>query len=127
MQQISPLHPTNPQRIEPTEWSSSAVSRGRRRHRAIRHPLRARLTARQLIAAVVVIWTAALVLPFPVAALSRVVTLPTADGAATLDHCKEQWPRCDARRPTVTFPTVGHDCPFTGILYTVAYRGTCAC
>jgi len=45
------------------------------RHRAIRHPLRARLTARQLAAAFVVIWTAALALPFPVAALSRVVTL----------------------------------------------------
>ena len=33
------------------------------RHRAIRHPLRARLTARQLIGAFVVIWTAALALP----------------------------------------------------------------
>ena len=62
------------------------------RHRAIRHPLRARLTRRQLTGAFVVIWTAALTLPLPVAALSRVVTLPTADGLGTLDYCKEQWP-----------------------------------
>jgi len=62
------------------------------RHRAIRHPLRARLTRRQLIGAVVVIWTAALTLSLPVAALSRVVTLETDDGAGTLDYCKEQWP-----------------------------------
>lgn len=60
------------------------------RHRAIRHPLRARLTTRQLFGAFVVIWTAALSLPLPVGVLSRVVTLPTDDG--TLDFCKEQWP-----------------------------------
>lgn len=60
------------------------------RHRAIRHPLRARLTRRQLIGALVVIWTAALTLPLPVAALSRVVSY--IDTAGTLDYCKEQWP-----------------------------------
>ena len=65
------------------------------RHRAIRHPLRARLTRRQLIAAFVVIWTAALTLPLPVAVLSRVVTLD--DGAGTLDYCKEQWPSVGLR------------------------------
>ena len=62
------------------------------RHRAIRHPLRARLTSRQLTGVFVVIWTAAMVLPLPVVVLSRVVTLPTDDGTATLDYCKEQWP-----------------------------------
>jgi len=62
------------------------------RHRAIRHLMRARLTRRQLIGAFVVIWTAALTLPLPVAALSRVVTLSTDNGSTTLDYCKEQWP-----------------------------------
>lgn len=47
------------------------------RHRAIRHPLRPRLTRRQLIGALAVIWTAALGLSLPVAALSRVVRLTT--------------------------------------------------
>ena len=62
------------------------------RHRAIRHPLRARLTRRQLISAFVAIWTAALSLPLPVAALSRIVTRETDDGFGSLDYCKEQWP-----------------------------------
>jgi len=62
------------------------------RHRAIRHPFRARLTRRQLAGAFIVIWTAALTLPLPVAVLSRVVTMETADGTGSLDYCKEQWP-----------------------------------
>jgi len=67
------------------------------RHRAIRHPLRARLTPGQLVGAFVVIWSSALVLPLPVAALSRVVTVPTDDGTGTLDYCKEHWPSARLR------------------------------
>jgi len=59
------------------------------RHRAIVHPLRARLTRRQLIGAFVVIWAAALTMSLPVAALSRVDTQQTEDGTGTLDYCKE--------------------------------------
>lgn len=43
------------------------------RHRAIRHPLRARLTWRQLSCAFGFIWTAALALPLPIAMFTRAV------------------------------------------------------
>jgi len=41
------------------------------RHRAIRHPLRARLTSQQLAFAVGIIWTAALLFPLPIAIFNR--------------------------------------------------------
>jgi neuropeptide Y receptor len=86
------------------------------RHRAIRHPLRARLTGRQLAVAVGVIWTAALLFPLPVAIFSRLVvggrlqsfggndtTVTATDGTATAStatlivlstdvNCEEVWP-----------------------------------
>ena len=74
------------------------------RHRAIRHPLRARLTARQLAGTFVLIWTSALTLPVPVAAVSRVASVPQSsdagDGgaaAAAFQYCKEEWPSASLR------------------------------
>lgn len=72
------------------------------RFRAIICPLRPKLTTRQAVVVIALIWAFSLAVPLPVALFSRIIQRPDLHGEIR-DYCQEDWPGGVHQRTIYTF------------------------